>query len=47
MRTRAKYPDIRQIDLDINHTYRNHIMYRQRYSVKSVKSSTQFYENRS
>ncbi|CAG2247207.1 USP6NL [Mytilus edulis] len=33
MRARAKSPDIRQIDLDINRTYRNNIMYRQRYSV--------------
>lgn len=33
MRARAKSPDIRQIDLDINRTYRDHIMYRERYSV--------------
>ncbi|KAL5010531.1 hypothetical protein ScPMuIL_012836 [Solemya velum] len=36
MRTRArsKSPDIRQIDLDVNRTYRNHIMFRERYGVK-------------
>lgn len=27
-------PDIRQIDLDVNRTYRNHIMFRDRFSVK-------------
>ncbi|ESN99017.1 hypothetical protein HELRODRAFT_67442 [Helobdella robusta] len=27
-------PDIRQIDLDVNRTYRNHIMFRKRYDVK-------------
>jgi len=27
-------PDIRQIDLDVNRTYRDHIMFRQRYDVK-------------
>jgi len=27
-------PDIRQIDLDINRTFRNHIMFRERYGVK-------------
>lgn len=36
MRERARLwsPDIRQIDLDVNRTYRNHIMFRERYSVK-------------
>ena len=32
-------PDIRQIDLDVNRTYRNHIMFRERYNVKCVLSS--------
>ncbi|XP_023236191.1 USP6 N-terminal-like protein [Centruroides sculpturatus] len=27
-------PDVRQIDLDVNRTYRNHIMFRERYNVK-------------
>jgi len=27
-------PDIRQIDLDVNRTYRDHIMFRKRYDVK-------------
>jgi len=27
-------PDIRQIDLDVNRTYRNHIMFRERYNTK-------------
>lgn len=27
-------PDIKQIDLDVNRTYRNHIMFRERYNVK-------------
>lgn len=26
--------DIRQIDLDVNRTYRNHIMFRERYNTK-------------
>uniref|UniRef100_A0A1E1X376 USP6 N-terminal-like protein n=1 Tax=Amblyomma aureolatum TaxID=187763 RepID=A0A1E1X376_9ACAR len=36
MRERARKwsPDIRQIDLDVNRTYRNHIMFRERYCVK-------------
>lgn len=36
MREKSKLlsPDIRQIDLDVNRTYRNHIMFRERYSVK-------------
>ncbi|XP_064490253.1 USP6 N-terminal-like protein isoform X3 [Ornithodoros turicata] len=36
MRERARKwsPDIRQIDLDVNRTYRNHIMFRERYGVK-------------
>lgn len=27
-------PDIRQIDLDVNRTYRDHIMFMHRYDVK-------------
>ncbi|XP_033101782.1 USP6 N-terminal-like protein [Anneissia japonica] len=27
-------PDIRQIDLDVNRTFRNHIMFRERYGIK-------------
>ncbi|WAR07467.1 US6NL-like protein [Mya arenaria] len=36
MRSRARSisPHIRQIDLDVNRTYRNHIMFRERYGVK-------------
>ncbi|XP_054709273.1 USP6 N-terminal-like protein [Uloborus diversus] len=36
MRDKAKLlsPDIKQIDLDVNRTYRNHIMFRERYCVK-------------
>lgn len=31
----CKYsPDIRQIDLDVNRTYREHIMFRERYNSK-------------
>ncbi|XP_062928758.1 USP6 N-terminal-like protein isoform X1 [Mobula hypostoma] len=33
-RARATSPDIRQIDLDVNRTYRDHIMFRERYGVK-------------
>ncbi|XP_013398164.2 USP6 N-terminal-like protein [Lingula anatina] len=33
-RARKRSPDIRQIDLDVNRTYRNHIMFRERYGVK-------------
>ncbi|KAG1683112.1 USP6 N-terminal-like protein [Nymphon striatum] len=33
-RARKWSPDIRQIDLDVNRTYRNHIMFRERYGVK-------------
>ncbi len=29
-------PDIRQIDLDVNRTYRNHIMFRERYNSRQV-----------
>lgn len=38
MKTRARRwsPDIRQIDLDVNRTYRNHIMFRRRFDVKWV-----------
>ncbi|XP_035663920.1 USP6 N-terminal-like protein [Branchiostoma floridae] len=31
---RNSSPDVRQIDLDVNRTYRNHIMFRDRYGVK-------------
>lgn len=31
---RAQSPDIRQIDLDVNRTYRDHIMFRDRYGIK-------------
>ncbi|XP_069485808.1 USP6 N-terminal-like protein isoform X2 [Ambystoma mexicanum] len=34
LRARALSPDIRQIDLDVNRTYRDHIMFRDRYGVK-------------
>ncbi|XP_065050951.1 USP6 N-terminal-like protein isoform X1 [Rhopilema esculentum] len=34
MLAREKSPDIRQIDLDVNRTYRDHIMFRERFSVK-------------
>lgn len=30
-------PDIRQIDLDVNRTYREHIMFRERYSSKQCE----------
>lgn len=33
-RGRLSSPDIRQIDLDVNRTYRNHIDYRERYGIK-------------
>ena len=33
-RARKFSPDIRQIDLDVNRTYRDHIMFRERYGVK-------------
>ncbi|XP_041059312.1 USP6 N-terminal-like protein isoform X1 [Carcharodon carcharias] len=33
-RARTISPDIRQIDLDVNRTYRDHIMFRERYGVK-------------
>ena len=35
-RARSKSTSIRQIDLDVNRTYRNHIMFRERYGVKYV-----------
>lgn len=40
MKERARHlsPDIRQIDLDVNRTYRDHIMFRKRYDVKYVSS---------
>ncbi|KAM7436732.1 hypothetical protein ABFA07_013546 [Porites harrisoni] len=31
---RTQSPDIRQIDLDVNRTYRDHIMFRDRYGIK-------------
>ncbi|XP_030843878.1 USP6 N-terminal-like protein isoform X2 [Strongylocentrotus purpuratus] len=33
-RARIHSPDIRQIDLDVNRTFRNHIMFRDRYGIK-------------
>nr|KAG5703276.1 hypothetical protein BaRGS_025518 [Batillaria attramentaria] len=33
-RARTRSTSIRQIDLDVNRTYRNHIMFRERYGVK-------------
>ncbi|XP_038048916.1 USP6 N-terminal-like protein [Patiria miniata] len=34
IRARKLSPDIRQIDLDVNRTFRNHIMFRDRYGTK-------------
>eukprot|EP00118_Oscarella_pearsei_P007335 m.35455 g.35455 ORF g.35455 m.35455 type:complete len:409 (+) comp32123_c0_seq2:190-1416(+) len=34
LKARKMSPDIRQIDLDVNRTYRDHIMFRERYNVK-------------
>ena len=34
MLARQQSPDIRQIDLDVNRTYRDHIMFRERYGTK-------------
>lgn len=34
LRARGCSPDIRQIDLDVNRTFRDHIMFRDRYGVK-------------
>ena len=31
---RQSSPDIKQIDLDVLRTFRNHIMYRERYGIK-------------
>ena len=31
---RLHSPDIRQIDLDVNRTYRDHIMFRERYNSR-------------
>lgn len=36
MRARLVSKDIKQIDLDINRTYRDHLAFRKRYDVKSV-----------
>lgn len=33
-RARGLSPDIRQIDLDVNRTYRDHIMFMNRYDIK-------------
>ena len=33
---RQKSPDIRQIDMDVLRTFRDHIMFRDRYGIKSV-----------
>jgi hypothetical protein len=33
---RLHSPDIRQIDLDVNRTYRDHIMFRERYNQRQV-----------
>jgi hypothetical protein len=33
-KARLTSPDIRQIDLDVNRTYRDHIMFRERYGIK-------------
>ncbi|XP_063969959.1 USP6 N-terminal-like protein [Lytechinus pictus] len=33
-KARIYSPDIRQIDLDVNRTFRNHIMFRDRYGIK-------------
>jgi len=41
-RARKWSPDIRQIDLDVNRTYRNHIMFRKRFDVKSVAALVSF-----
>lgn len=30
-------PEVRQIDLDVNRTYRDHIMFRQRYDIKQTE----------
>ena len=30
-------PDVRQIDLDVNRTYRDHEMFRYRYNTKQVE----------
>lgn len=34
IRARGLSPDVRQIDLDVNRTYRDHIMFMHRYDVK-------------
>lgn len=39
-RARGVSPDIRQIDLDVNRTYRDHIMFMHRYDVKWVSAGT-------
>jgi hypothetical protein len=31
---RRKSPDIKQIDVDVLRTFRNHVMYRERYGIK-------------
>lgn len=46
-RARDLSPDIRQIDLDVNRTYRDHIMFMNRYDVKwvSVHPDTDRFRN--
>uniref|UniRef100_A0A3B3UDY9 USP6 N-terminal like n=1 Tax=Poecilia latipinna TaxID=48699 RepID=A0A3B3UDY9_9TELE len=39
-RARALSPDVRQIDLDVNRTYRDHIMFMTRYDVNYIYSVT-------
>ena len=34
LRSRLYSNDVRQIDLDVNRTYRDHVMFRERYGVK-------------
>ena len=37
IRSREMSPDIRQIDLDVNRTFRNHIMFRDRYGIIAAR----------
>uniref|UniRef100_A0A674AGH2 Rab-GAP TBC domain-containing protein n=1 Tax=Salmo trutta TaxID=8032 RepID=A0A674AGH2_SALTR len=39
LRARGLSPDVRQIDLDVNRTYRDHVMFMTRYDVKSFVCS--------
>ena len=34
LRGRSHSKEVRQIDLDVNRTYRDHIMFRERYNIK-------------